>query len=226
MMLHDKKLFRSALPPILYVLFAVVLFGLSFLVSAEWEITPSLTLSETYTDNVSLGAGLLGAGAGVPVRPGEKRSDFVTQINPAISIVGSNRRFTLDSFYRMNNLIFAKDSDLNRIRHQLNSTATANIVEDFLFIDGSALIVQQNLSLLGPQTTSNVFATGNRANLKVFSVSPYIRYRFQDIANTEVRYTRGIVQSGAGGLRNSERDSFLFGLNSGTALRKFSWGLN
>ncbi|MCH9638174.1 MAG: TIGR03016 family PEP-CTERM system-associated outer membrane protein [Betaproteobacteria bacterium] len=226
MMLHDEKLYRSALPPILYFLFAVVLFGLSFVVSAEWEITPSLTLSETYTDNVSLGAGLLGAG-GVPARPGgDKRSDFVTQINPAISIVGTNRRVSLDSFYRMNNLIFAKDSDLNRIRHQLNTTATANLVEDFLFIDGSALIIQQNLSLLGPQTTSNVFATGNRANLKVFSVSPYARYRFQDIANSEVRYTRGIVKSGAGGLRDNERDSFLFSLNSGTALRKFSWGLN
>jgi len=227
MMFHDKKLSSSALPPTFYFLFALVLFGLSFLVSAEWDITPSLTLSETYTDNVRLGAGLLGAGGGGVVGPpGEKRGDFITQINPAISIVGSNRRFNLDSFYRMNNLIFAQDSGLNRIRHQLNSTATANLVEDFFFIDGSALIIQQNLSLVGPQTTSNVFATGNRANLKVFSASPYIRYRFQDIANSEIRYTRGIVKSGAGGLRDSERDSVLFNLNSGTALRKFSWGLN
>ncbi|MEK7792063.1 MAG: TIGR03016 family PEP-CTERM system-associated outer membrane protein, partial [Pseudomonadota bacterium] len=138
----------------------------------------------------------------------------------------TGRRFKLDSNYMMNNLIFAENPDRSRIRHRLSANGTAELMRDLFFVDGSAAIFQQNTSLLGAQTTDNINLTGNRADMRVYSVSPYLRHRFQDFATTELRYTHGIVESSAGGLRNSQRDSYQFSLNSGDYFRILNWGLN
>ncbi|MEK6736127.1 MAG: TIGR03016 family PEP-CTERM system-associated outer membrane protein [Pseudomonadota bacterium] len=197
--------------------------------SAEWNLRPMLTVSETYTDNLRLGGvggGFGGGGFGGFGRSAKKEGDFITQINPGFSLTGTGRRFKLDSNYMMNNLIFAENPDRSRIRHRLSANGTAELMRDLFFVDGSAAIFQQNTSLLGAQTTDNINLTGNRADMRVYSVSPYLRHRFQDFATTELRYTHGIVESSAGGLRNSQRDSYQFSLNSGDYFRILNWGLN
>ena len=67
---------------------------------------------------------------------------------------------------------------------------------------------------------------GNRANVRTFSISPYLRHRFQDFASAELRYTRSLVTSDANALSNSQGDSFSATLNSGTAFQTLSWGVN
>jgi uncharacterized protein (PEP-CTERM system associated) len=126
----------------------------------------------------------------------------------------------------MNNLIYAENSNLTRIRQQLNARGTAELMEDFFFVDGTATIAQQNASLFGPQAIDNVNATGNRANVRTFNVSPYIRHRFKNFASTELRYAHNIVSSNASLLRNSQADSFFARMNSGTDFGKLHWGLS
>ena len=181
--------------------------------AAEWTVVPRLSLRETYTDNLRLGGG-----AG--------RGDFITQINPGLSLGGVGPRFTLNANYTMNNLIYAQASNLTRIRHQLDARGTAELMEDFFFVDGTAAITQQNISLFGPQAIDNVNVTGNRADVRRFNVSPYIRHRFKDFASAELRYAHNIVSSNANALRNSQGDSFIARLNSGTAFNTLRWGLN
>lgn len=179
--------------------------------AAEWTVVPRLSLRETYTDNLRLGSG---------------GSDFVTQINPGISLTGVGPRFNLNTNYTMNNLIYAEHSNLTRIRHQLNARGTAELMEDFFFVDGTAAISQQNISLFGPQAIDNVNVTGNRADVRRFNISPYIRHRFKDVATAELRYARNIVSSNANSLRNSQADSFSARVDSGTAFSALHWGLN
>ncbi|MDH5553492.1 MAG: TIGR03016 family PEP-CTERM system-associated outer membrane protein, partial [Nitrosomonas sp.] len=196
----------------------------------EWEFNPRLTVSETYTDNVRLGAAGLGGGGGFGFGGARNQGgDFITQINPGISFTGVGRRLNMQTNYTMNNLIFANNSNFNRIRHQLNANATAELLKDFFFIDGAATRSQQNTTAFGPQAVDNTNVTGNRLDLSTYNVSPYLRYRFKTFASTELRYTRGIVESSGGGnfaLRNSQRDSYQFNLNSGSAFRTLQWGLN
>ncbi|MCC2681685.1 MAG: hypothetical protein K0S36_1249 [Nitrosospira multiformis] len=139
---------------------------------------------------------------------------------------GIGRRFTLSADYTMNNLIYAENSNLTRMRHQLNARGTAELMEDFFFVDGTAAIAQQNVSLFGPQAIDNVNATGNRANVRTFNVSPYIRHRFKNFASAELRYAHNIVSSNANLLRSSQADSFFAHVNSGTDFGKLHWGLN
>ncbi len=203
----------------------ILCFYSPFSEAMEWDFSPRLTVSETYTDNVRLGgAGIGGGGVG-----NAEGDDFITQINPGLKFTGVGRRLNISTNYRMNNLIFAKNSRY-LIRHQLNATTTAEVIKDFFFIDGAARRSQQNASALGPQAVDNANLSGNRLDLRTYNVSPYLRYRFKTFASTELRYTRGIVESSGGNailaLRNSQRDSYQFNLISGSAFRTLQWGLN
>jgi uncharacterized protein (PEP-CTERM system associated) len=228
MIFHDKKYCSGLTSSILYFLFAVLLFCSPLQAFAEWEINPTLSLRETYTDNVRLGGGGGGVGVGGFGGSGPKQDDFITQINPGLSLLKTGRRFNVNASYLMNNLIFAKNSNLNRTRHLLSANSTAELLEDLFFIDTNARMIQQNTTLFGPQATDNTNVTGNRANIRAYQVSPYMRHRFKNFASTELRYTHGIVEAGAGGagLGNSQRNSYLLSLISGDAFRILNWGLN
>ena len=169
---------------------------------------------ETFSDNVRLQPEAL------------QRSDFVTQINPGLVVTGVGRRYSVNIDYTMNNLIYANLSNFNRIRHQLNAMGTAELIKDFFFVDGRAVMTQQNATLFGPQALNNINVTGNRQNVNIYNISPYIRYRFRDLATTELRYTRNMVSSSSNALFNSQADAFQASLNSGTDFSTFQWGLN
>jgi len=188
--------------------------------AAEWNIQPRLTVSETYTDNVGLGGGGFG-GFGGAGRGGE----FITQINPGVSITGEGRRFKSNLSYTLNNLIYAKNERF-RIRNQLNTDATAEIIKHHFFVDGRATISQQNAFLFGPQAPDNAVLTGNRRNIYMWNISPYVRQRFSNLASGEVRYVHGEVSSNANSFSNSSSDAAIFSLNSGSAFRTLGWGVN
>ncbi|BAN36751.1 hypothetical protein SCD_n02952 [Sulfuricella denitrificans skB26] len=182
--------------------------------AAEWKISPSLDLKETYTDNVKLAPS------------GQEKSEFITQVNPGISLTGTGPRLKLNASYVMQNLVYAEESSQNTMNHLLNASANAELVDDLLFLDGRAAISQQNISLSGPQAADNVNTTGNRTEVQTYSVSPYLRHKFSNFASTEVRYTHDEVSTGGSGLWNSQSDRIQLGLNSGSAFSTLGWGLN
>ncbi|MDO9188337.1 MAG: TIGR03016 family PEP-CTERM system-associated outer membrane protein, partial [Sulfurimicrobium sp.] len=112
-------------------------------IAADWKITPSLDLKETYSDNIRLAS------------PGNEKSDFVTQINPGISLTGTGPRLKVNARYGMQNLIYAEESSRNTLRHQLNAGANAELLDDLLYLDGKASISQQNISTFGQQSTGD-----------------------------------------------------------------------
>ncbi|HNH52208.1 MAG TPA: TIGR03016 family PEP-CTERM system-associated outer membrane protein, partial [Nitrosomonas sp.] len=114
--------------------------------AGEWRVVPSLNINERYTDNFRLGGIATG---------GKGNDEFITQINPSILINGNARRYRVDVNYLMNNLIYANNSEFNRIRHQLSANGTVELIQDRFFIDGRAMILQQNASLLGSQGLDN-----------------------------------------------------------------------
>lgn len=189
--------------------------------AAEWNIQPRLTVSETYTDNVRLGGGS-GFGGFGGLSSG---SEFITQISPGVNITGEGRRFKSNLSYTLNNLIYAKNERF-RIRNQLNTDATAEIIKHHFFVDGRATISQQNAFLFGPQAPDNAVLTGNRRNIYRWSISPYVRQRFSNLASGEVRYVHGEVSSNANSFSNSSSDTAIFSLNSGSAFRTLGWGIN
>lgn len=187
--------------------------------AADWTITPTLDLKETYTDNVRL------------TRDNEK-SDFITQINPGISLSGMGPHLKVDTRYVMQNIFYVEESSHNATNHRLLANANAELLNDLFFVDAKASISQQNISSFGPQTTDNTNITNNSTNVKTYSISPYLLNHFQNFASSELRYTHDSVSTdGTGsavssGLSNSQSDKILMSLRSGTDFRMLGWGLN
>jgi uncharacterized protein (PEP-CTERM system associated) len=180
----------------------------------EWIITPSLGLEEAYSDNVKLAP------------RGSEESDWVSQINPRLSLTGTGPNLKVNANYQMQNLFHAKNSIGQITEHQLNANARAKLIDDFFFMDGTATINQQNISALGTLAVDNTNVNSNRTDVRTYSIAPYLQHRFRDIASGELRYIHGKVTTGVGGLANSQTDNILLDLNSGTAFKTLGWGIN
>ncbi|RFC33389.1 MAG: uncharacterized protein, PEP-CTERM system associated [Candidatus Nitrotoga sp. SPKER] len=211
---NKNNIFPKLLHKIVKTVATILLIHPAYSTAADWKIVPRLNLIETYTDNVTL------------TTRGNEKSDFITQINPGILLSGTGARLKVNVNYTMQNLFYANESNQSRTVHQLNARENAEIIKNFLFLDSSANINQQNISLLGPLVTTNENITNNRATIKTYSISPYIRHNFSNFASTQVRYTHNAVYTNTGGLSASQSDNILLSLTSGSAFRTLGWGLN
>ena len=210
-----NNLFHKLSRKIVQAVTSTILIFPAYSAAVDWKITPTLNLLETYTDNVTLAT------------RGNEISDFITQINPGISLTGTGARLKVNANYTMQNLFYANQSNQNTIMHQLNAGAKATLIKNLFFLDSTANISQQNISLLGPLTTNNENITNNRATVKTYSISPYVLHNFSNFATTQARYTHNAVYTDAtGGLPGSKSDSILLSLTSGSAFHTLVWGLN
>ena len=179
-----------------------------------WQIVPSLLVDGTFTDNVSLAAA------------GLERSDFVTRLSPGISIVGSGARLRLSARFFAEARYEGRTGELT-MNPQLSANGNAELIQQLLFLDASASILQQNISLLGPQADSNINDTGNRTDLRSFFVSPYLRRAFGSTAEGEARLRYSKVSSDVSSaiLSNSDSTGITLRLTNGPSFKLYTWNI-
>jgi uncharacterized protein (PEP-CTERM system associated) len=140
-----------------------------------WSFVPTIRLRGTATDNVDQA-------------PDDRaRSDFITEIMPGIRIDGNGKRVKLHLDYRMDNLIYARDSSKNDLRNYLNAFGSLEAVEHFLFVDARAAIDQEAISPFGPRPT-DITTSANRTETRTYQVSPYIQGRLVGTTSYLLRY--------------------------------------
>lgn len=177
----------------------------------DWKVTPNLSVSEMYSDNITLAP------------PGKEQSDFVTQITPGVTVTGNSRRLKVNANYSLQNLFYAQNSNRNTFYHRLNASANAELVDQLLFLDASAAVQQQAASLLGPIGIDNTTATGNIAESRNYSISPYLVHRFGTFANTQLRFTHAQTDYSVGNAFNYSSNQADFRINSGTSFKDIFW---
>lgn len=181
--------------------------------AAQWLIVPTLSVAETYTDNVRLAPA------------GSERSDFVTQVTPGVSVSATGPRLRLSAAYSPQ-FLYRANEETKDVFHQLNATGNAELVQQLLFVDATASVFQANASLFGPQADSNVNNTGNRTNVRTFLVSPYLRHAFGNYAQGEARFTYTTVNTdAAASLSNSQSTGIDLSLGSGPSFKLYTWNL-
>lgn len=181
--------------------------------AADWTITPGVELRETWTDNVNLAA------------DGSKREDFVTEFTPHVGIKATGARLKLGAEYAMRNYFYSRSSGASSTNHQLQATANAELVENLFYLDGRATAGQQAISPFGAHVVDDGHVTNNKADVRTYGISPYLRHHFGSAAVAELRYSRDSVSSDNGGLSDSESNRYRIGLNSGTGFRTLHWGV-
>jgi uncharacterized protein (PEP-CTERM system associated) len=179
----------------------------------NWRLTPSVGGSATYTDNANQSAS-------------NPESALILSVTPSFSLQSEgSRRAQATLQYGLQGVARFGDDNSNDLYHNLSAIGKAELVEGFLFIDGSARISQELISLLGSPADAST-NDSNRATVGTYSISPYIQKRLGTFANAQARYTASGAIFENDVAADSNANSFTAGLASGTRFNDLSWGLN
>lgn len=181
--------------------------------AAEWIFTPTLTVRETYSDNINQQSS------------GSEQAGFITEVIPTFELHGTGRRLKLNATYSLDQVLYHQGTTRSSLRHALSSDVFTELVDDWLYFDGRASVSQQSIDAFGPQVFNNIGASGNRAEVRTLTLSPYLRHRFSDIAKAELRYTRTANETDSGALPDNHTDAISFVTTSGPAFSKATWSI-
>ena len=127
------------------------------------RIVPSLTLQETWSNNINLAPS------------GQERSDLVTSLTPTLTFSESGARTRLNGNISVPLLFYARSSGENTVQPAADVSGSYEIVPRFFFLDGQATVAQQYLSPFGARPVSNVNITQNRYTGQSYRLTPYFR---------------------------------------------------
>jgi uncharacterized protein (PEP-CTERM system associated) len=187
-----------------------------FAQALDWKFEPSVGASATYTDNVRQSAT-------------NEDDAIILRVTPGFTLRSEgSRRVQATLQYGLSGVARLGDDSSNNnndLIHTLNAAGKAELVEDFLFIEGKARISQELISLLGSPASADVNAS-NRANVGTYLISPYVQKRLGTFANAQARYTASGAMFGKSAVSNSSTNALDAGLASGTRFKDTSWSLN
>lgn len=204
-----------ALPRLLPV--AAALLAVSPASQAQWLFTPSVDLSETYTDNVLL-------------REDELASNqFVTELRSGFRLTGKTRRTEVSASGEISKFHYSNDREglgLNDSLRQYSADMKNTLADNLLYVDFSASSRRQSLLPFGPSADENRFSDLNQTDVKTWSVSPYFARRFGD-TSAVLRYSRDSVESNRRtAFGNSLGSTILFNLAHGAPGKDLGWNVS
>ena len=180
----------------------------------DWKFTPSVSAAATATDNANQSAT-------------DPQNALILSVTPGFNLVSEgSRRIKASLGYSLTGIVRTGGNDQSDdINHNLNATGKAELIDDFLFIDGNANVSQQLISLLGSPSDATT-NSANRATVGTYSLSPYIQKRLGTFAVAQARLTHAgaIFQNDVAA--NSMSDALTASLKSGTRFNDVSWSLD
>lgn len=182
----------------------------------SWLITPSVSGSLTMTDNARPGQG-------------QKQSDFITSVTPAIRIDGKGGRVSGNLNFSWQQNFYANESRYNNDQTSLSATGKAELVEQWMFLDASANIAQHPNSVFATQSVGNELVNNNRGSTTSYQWSPYIQGYLGGNVGYELRYRNsqttgdtGTYSTGSG----VDSQAWSGRLSGGTPLALLGWSLS
>jgi len=139
--------------------------------AGDLTITPSLTLSQSYSDNIDLD------------QDGDEESAFVTEATPAMRVrsEGSRSNLALDG---ASTFAYQTDGDDKGIQviPDVAGLGSVELSRSLLFFDAAISVSNELLNSQQADTASN------RETTAVLKASPYMTNRLGDYADSELRY--------------------------------------
>ncbi|MDH5570817.1 MAG: TIGR03016 family PEP-CTERM system-associated outer membrane protein [Gammaproteobacteria bacterium] len=146
-------------------------------IAAVWDINGRFELTETYNDNIFLSESI------------NEKSDYITQINPGMTVDAKGRQATLALNYIMQNIRYSKESSYDDTFHRLNANVNTIILPELFYIDASASHTQQILNRNISVPADNLTVSDNRTEVNLATISPYIKTQIGLNTMGELRYS-------------------------------------
>jgi uncharacterized protein (PEP-CTERM system associated) len=204
---------RSSVPVLLLLGAALGLLASPGL-AGEWRIEPSISVTETVTDNVEL-------------VDKHRDGDWITDVTPGLSIIGQGDRLKLNFNYQLHGLYYANQSSRNNLQNSLNASGTLELLENWFYIDAEAMIAQQNLSAFSGSTYASVDTndSGNTTETRAFHISPYFKGMLDNSVEYMARYDWSKKTSDEGSASNQETRNFSARVGSTKNFSLLGWSL-
>jgi uncharacterized protein (PEP-CTERM system associated) len=182
---------------------------------AQWKVTPSLTLGETYSDNPGLAS------------DANKRAQFITEVTPGLRVDGENSRVQFHANARASYFSYSDSRPANARRNgvEYDASGRLKVIDEFMYVDARANGGTRPVSAFGPDNNFSRYTDENRTKLANWSVSPYLVQRFGNFASATLRYTHDSVNADETRFGSSESDGVSFNLASGRAWRDLGWNM-
>lgn len=138
-------------------------------------VVPSITIGETATDNVRS-------------TPTNRQSDLVTTIAPRLFLNDQSPRLNGSFDYSPTILRHIEATDQDSIDQQLLGNGTLTAVPQYLFLDANASVSDESRTGSRGFGNTTEVPSSVRTQQIAYGASPYARFRFDDVADSELRY--------------------------------------
>ena len=183
-------------------------------VAPAWRFTPEINVTESFTDNAAL----------VPAAIAQK--SWVTESTPGIRIEHTGVRSKVFLDFRLRDFRYSGNAQLNNSQRLLNSNASVEAIDSWLFVDASANITQQNRSAFSIGAAPNTGGpNGNRVETTTNQISPKIRGRFGDIAIYQLRVAGTDIRTDDAVLPNTKGSQWTGFIKNEHAISGFGWSV-
>lgn len=179
-------------------------------------ITPRITLSETWSDNVSLNAGSTRS----------KESGFITELAPGVRIDARTARLKAYFDYSLRGQFYSTPSGYSRTQNQLNTFGTLEAVSNWLYVDFSGIIAQQAISAFGSQSPGSANINNNTTETSTYRLSPYIRGQVAGVAEYLLRYNYSTTHANASIASDVDLSEWVGQLRGSTPFQSLRWALD
>ena len=179
------------------------------------RIVPLVELTERHTDNV-------GQATSTPAK-----NDWITDAAAGLRIEYRGARANVQFDYRVNRLFHDKFTNLDTTQHLLNSNASLEAVEKWLFLDASARITQENRSAFGVSNIAGITGTSaNRVEATSYQFAPYIRGSIGDVATYLLRVNATETRTGESAFPASRTYQWTSFVKNQPSAGRLGWSVN
>ncbi len=213
--------FPAAGPRLLTALTVSALaFGISAAQAGEWTIDPRISIEESYTDNVrSTSNG--------------REGDWLTTTAAGLRISGKGARAEVFFDGEIAHDEYLDTAGLSGERINVLGKGTAELYENVLFVDASIASVVQDIARSGAISGIDRSQSSNQTQVTNYTFSPYVKNRFGNWADSELRYSFSGVMYDQTSTSNTPSPSsdavthrFSGDVTSGQRFRRLLWSLN
>jgi len=187
---------------------------------AEWKVNPSVSLSESYSDNVNQRS------------DDTKRSSWITEVSPSITAEAHSSRVDFSANARAYYYKYSEDNvpGVQDHQYQYDASGRVNVVDQLFYVDASAGASSRSISAFGPlaeDPNGNRYTSDNQTDVKTWRISPYLTHRFGTFATGILRYSHDSVTSDSSSIfGDSTADGITLDIASGTGFRSVGWNLH
>jgi uncharacterized protein (PEP-CTERM system associated) len=157
---------------------------------------------------------------------GDSGTDFVSQIRPGFQFSQNSGRVRTSVGYSLNAVNHSRSGLGSELQNSLRASLSADLVENFAFLNGSASVSQSSLDAFGLQSDPNsTQVNSNRAEVATVALSPQLRGRLGSFATYDARLDAGATNTRRSKAGDSTSYGASLGINSASTGAMLGWGL-